>query len=116
MSITRYHVEYGSMTGHNMGRYTDWDRYDSFGDTFDGYQQAFDYFTECKARLRNDFSTEWSCSPSPHRVMMGNRGFYTQIIRYEFDSVADFDWDNWSDCQIVDYAEYTYEDWQKEDE
>lgn len=116
MGITKYQVEYGSMTGHNMGRYTDWDRCDSFGDVFDDYQQASAFFAECKASLRHDFATEWNCSPSPRRVMMGDRGFYTRLTRYEFDDVTEFDWDSWSDCQVVDYAEYTYEDWRKEDE
>lgn len=115
MSITEYHVEYGSMTAHDMGTHVDWERSDSFGRSFDRHGQALGFFTECEGNLRSDFRTEWNCSPSP-RITMSKKGFYTQLVRYEFDSLDDLESDNWSDCEVRYYAEYTYKDWLEESE
>lgn len=84
------------------------------GQSFDRYGQALGFFTECEANLRSDFLTEWNCSPFPRSATMRKKGFYTQLVRYEFDSLDDYDSDNWSDCEVRYYEEYVYEDWREE--
>lgn len=116
MSITEYRVEYGSMTAHDMVTRVDWERSDSWGQSFDRYQHALGFFTECEGNLRGDFLTEWNRSPYPRSATMKKKGFYTRLVRYEFDGLDDYDSDNWSDCEVRYCGECTYEDWQEENE
>ena len=109
--IKRYTVETGGIKETSLG----WEACAYDGErAFDDYREAMEYFAECREGLRDAFRVEWNSWNSPR--MMRGRGYFAEVTVDEYETAEDSEDGYPANTEALDYAQYTYRDWQEEKE
>ena len=104
-----YDVVDGNVRYRREGSFGSWDfEENDCQKSFDNYQDAFDFWSAFRADLKRFFDVELACRGGLS-ISMAFDGFGVELVELVYDNDEDFENGEWSGYEVLEYAEYTYD-------
>ncbi len=78
--------------------------------SFDNYNDALDFWSSFRAYLKRQFEVELMCRGGKPSSMACD-GFGVELVEVVYDDDEDFENGEWNGYEVLEYAEYTYDNY-----